>query len=155
MAFDCSSKPRGGALETTQLSLHRKSALGMNIAWLLSLTTGTGNNAMHGGHFVRIYPQLMQFITSKIILNPTVLTQGQAGKVSVLDCTVTGLCQILHYCRFLYISSILFIFSYCIDCIQLISVSDLTLEVVCEPPCDVLSGNDSSRPSLMKTNHRH
>ena len=46
MAFDCSSKPRGGALETTQLSLHRKSALGMNIAWLLSLTTALALGTM-------------------------------------------------------------------------------------------------------------
>ena len=52
------------------------------------------------------------------MLNPTqqlhvswaelsVLAQRQAGQVSVLDCTVTGLCRVLHYCRFLYNSSTL------------------------------------------------
>ena len=54
-----------------------------------------------------------------VVLNPTqqhsswvelsVSAQGQAGQVSVFTlhdrCTVTGLCRILHYCWFLYISS--------------------------------------------------
>ena len=39
----------------------------------------------------------------------SVSAQGQEGQVSVFTlhyrCTVTGLCRILYYCRFLYISS--------------------------------------------------
>ena len=40
--------------------------------------------------------------------NCQILHKGKhQGRCHCLDCTVTGLCWVLHYCRFLYISSIL------------------------------------------------
>ena len=36
----------------------------------------------------------------------TILHKGKQGRCRFLDCTVTGLCRVLHYRRFLYNSSI-------------------------------------------------